>query len=157
MWLGVIDFSEKHTNIGTIFWATVSIVLSSIPMTPDRVTSVVHLELWFQDQRSGSNSWIVHNLGFYTYNMSSHEEQIQGLCGVYFIFWPHLVFPTPQFQETLLKCPILPGLRGVPPISSNSGKGELKEPAIASVLLLRFFLFHTSLVLHLASVSSHRS
>ena len=23
MWLGVIDFSEKHANIGTLFWATV--------------------------------------------------------------------------------------------------------------------------------------
>ena len=30
MRLGVIDFSEKHANIGTVVWATIYVVSTSI-------------------------------------------------------------------------------------------------------------------------------
>ena len=34
MQLGVIDFSEKHANIGTLFWATVCSTEIKTPTTP---------------------------------------------------------------------------------------------------------------------------
>ena len=46
MWLGVIDFSEKHANIGTLFWATVSMKRESGRVTEiccfTRASSLTH-------------------------------------------------------------------------------------------------------------------